>query len=169
MTRLNLLATMACAIGVLGLPAGVSAQDLPIGKAVHVTSLDGSRRAGTLVSLDGKSVVIEQPTGTATISLTEVRTVTRPSYAILAATVTGLGVGLVSGLAVCANTYDCPPGLAALMYGGIGAGIGAAVGAMIKTARTDSRLVYRAPARTSITMSPVVGRRAVGMHGVISW
>ena len=99
MTRLNLLATMACAIGVLGLPTGVSAQVLPIGKAVHVTGLDGSRRAGTLVSLDGKSVVIEQPTGTATISLTEVRTVTRPSYAILAGTFTGLGIGLVSGLA----------------------------------------------------------------------
>ena len=32
------------------------------------------------------------------------------------------------------------------MYAGIGAGVGAAVGAMIKTARTNSRLVYRAPA-----------------------
>jgi hypothetical protein len=169
MTRLNLFATMAFAIGVLGLPAGASAQDLPIGKAVQVTGLDGSRRGGTLVSLDGKTVVIQQRQGHATIPLAEVRTVTRPSYAILAGTLIGAGAGFVGGLAFCANQSDCPPQLVGLMYAGIGAGVGAAVGAMVKTARTNSRLVYRTPARTSIAMSPVVGRRAVGMHGVISW
>ena len=130
MTRLNLFATMVCAIGVFGLPAGAFAQNLPIGKAVSVTGLDGSRRGGSLVSLDGKTVVIEQRSGTATIPLAEVRTITRPSYAILTGTLIGAGAGFLGGLAVCNNKYDCPPELVGLMYAGIGAGVGAAVGAI---------------------------------------
>jgi hypothetical protein len=166
MTRLYPLATMMCVICVLGAPVGAAAQDLPIGKPVRVTGLDGSHRGGTLVSLDGKEVVIQQRTGTATIPIAEVRTVTRPSYAVPAGALIGFGAGLMWGLAVCGSESDC---VAGLMYTGIGAGVGAAVGAVIKTARTNSRVVYRAPAKSSIAMSPVVGRRVAGVHGVISW
>jgi hypothetical protein len=169
MTRLKQFVTMVCAIGGMGMAAGASAQDLPIGKAVHVTSLDGSRVGGTLVALDGKTVVIDQRKGAVTIPLTGVRRVERDSYAIPIGVGVGFGVGLVSGLAICANGSDCAPGLTALMFGGIGAGIGAAAGFAIKSSRTNARTVYRAPTTTSISMSPVFGRRQVGVRGVIAW
>jgi len=169
MTRLKLFVTMACSVGVLGMPAGASAQDLPIGKAVHVTNLDGSRVGGTLVSLNGKTVVIDQRNGAATIPLTEVRSVTRDSYAIPIGTFAGLGAGFLGGLMICSNHSDCPPGLAALMYGGIGAGVGAAVGVVIKTSRASARTLYRAPAKTPVALWPIVGRRQAGVRGVIVW
>ena len=118
MTRLNLFATMALAIGVLGLPVGASAQDLPIGKAVHVTNLDGSRVGGNLVSLDGKTVVVEQRKGPVQLPLSAVRLVTRDSYAIPASIGVGLGAGLLGGLMLCGSEDDCAPGQAALMVGG---------------------------------------------------
>ena len=169
MTRSNLFATMACAIGLIGLPVGASAQDLPIGKAVHVTNLDGSRVGGTLVSLDGKTVVIDQRKRAVTISLDGVRSVDRDSYAIPIGTFAGLGAGFLSGLMLCGAAEDCAPLHGALIGGGIGAGIGAAVGFAIKGARTNARNVYRTPKKTSIAMSPVVGRRQVGVRGVIAW
>jgi hypothetical protein len=169
MTRLKLFVTMVCAIGLVGVPAGASAQDLPIGKAVHVTNLDGSRIGGTLVSLDGKAVVIDQRKGAVTIPLTGVRRVERDSYAVPIGLGVGFGAGLVSGLALCANGDDCAPGLTALMFGGIGAGIGTAAGFAIKSSRTNTRTVYRAPTKTSIAMTPVLGRRQVGVRGVIAW
>jgi len=169
MTRLKLFLTMACSVGLLGLPVGASAQDLPIGKAVHVTNLDGSRVGGTLVSLDGKTVVIDQRTGTATMPLAGVRSVTRDSYAIAIGTFSGLGAGFLSGLMLCGAAEDCAPLQGALLGAGIGAGIGAAVGFAIKTSRTNARTLYRAPAKTSIALSPVLGRRQVGVRGVVAW
>jgi len=169
MTRVNLLATTVCAIAMSGLPICASAQDLPIGKSVHVTALDGSRQGGRLVSLDGKTVVIEHRSGTANIPLAEVRIITRDSYAIPAGTFIGLGAGFFGGLMLCSAADDCPTGQATLMTAGIGAGIGAAAGILIKVLRADARVVYRAPAKTSLTMSPVVGRRQVGVRGVIAW
>jgi hypothetical protein len=169
MTRLKLFLTMACSVGLLGLPVGASAQNLPIGKAVHVTNLDGSRVGGTLVSLDGKTVVIDQRTGTATMPLAGVRSVTRDSYAIPIATFSGLGAGFLYGLMLCGEGEDCVPGATALMFGGIGAGIGAGVGLAIKISRTNARTLYRAPAKTSIALSPIVGRRQAGVRGVIVW
>jgi len=169
MTRLKLLVTLACAIGVVGIPAATSAQDLPIGKAVHVTNLDGSRVGGTLVSLDGKTVVIDQRKGAVTLPLNLVRNVTRDSYAVPIGTFAGLGAGFVAGLMLCGAAEDCATEQGALLGAGIGAGIGAAVGFAIKSSRTNARTVYSAPVKASVALSPVVGRRQVGVRGVIAW
>ena len=168
MNRFGFVAITVCVLGTLGLPVRASAQDLPIGKAVHVTALDGSRRGGTLVSMDTTTVVIDQSKGTIRIPLTDVRFVTRDSSAIAAGTGIGLGAGFVSGLIICGNASDCP-GEAIFLYAGVGAGIGAGVGGLIKYLRSNARVVYRAPAKTTVAVSPVVGRRQFGLGGVIKW
>jgi hypothetical protein len=166
-----MFATTVCAVLVVGTPRLASAQEPPIGSAVHVTTVDGTRRGGTLVALDHdkKTLVIDQRSGRTQLSLPDVQMVTRDSRAIAAGTVVGLAGGLLTGVVVCGNASDCPMGLAALTYAGIGAGVGVAAGAIIKAARTNSRIVYKAPAKTSISLSPVVGRSQVGVRGVIAW
>ena len=169
MPRLNEFATIAFVICLTCIPVRAYAQDQPVGKLVHVRVLDGSKRSGSLISLDSKSVVIEQRGGALTVPLAEVRTITRASYALPAGTAIGLGAGFVGGLVVCGNESDCHPLQGALLYGAVGAGIGAAAGGVIKAIRSNSRVVYRAPAKTSIAVAPVFSRRSVGVRGVVSW
>ena len=171
MSRLKMFVTITivCAVGVVGLPLSVAAQNLPVGKAVHVTGIDGARRAGKLVSIDSQTVVIEQPAGIARIPLTAVRSVTRDSNAIGVATAIGLGAGALGGLQVCRNGSDCSSLQTVPLFMGIGAGIGAGAGILIKMMRGNARTLYRAPAKTSMTLSPAVGRREVGVRGVIAW
>jgi hypothetical protein len=172
------------------LPAVASAQGVSedrvagaIGKDVTVTSADGKRIRGKLRTLSTTEIVLQQVTGQQgtgqqttrefKLPLSNVKQIQRDSHAVAL----GAGIGLAAGVGLAVlelatgDTSDLPTagavGIVAV-FGGIGAGAGAGIGAAFRPSGA-SRIVYQAPAKTSVTLSPVIGKGKVGVSGAIRW
>lgn len=172
------------------LPAIASAQGASgdrvagaIGKDVTVTSTDGKKHRGKLRTLSATEVVLrqttdprttgQQTTSDFTLPLSNVKQIQRDSHAVAL----GAGIGLAAGVGVAliglstGDTSDLAPAgaVGAIgLFGGIGAGAGAGIGAVLRPSGA-SRIVYQAPAKTKVTLSPVIGRGKIGMSGTIKW
>jgi hypothetical protein len=150
-----------------------SAAASALGKGVHVEAYDHSRRNGTLVSLTGTHVTIRGLTGDVTIPLSEVRGIRRQTHAILKGSLSGFGGGFVTGLLLCAAN-DCDGDDAstigvAMMFGSLGLGGGAAIGSIYNLQTADSRIVYAGKPRTTVSLTPIVGKGRIGAGGSITW
>jgi len=156
------------------MPALAAAED------VKVTSLDGSRYTGALVSLSASRVLIRQkpkgamlPGGLQTpedlaIPLDQVRRIERISHkGKLVGLFVGAGAGAVFGWLISGDDGHSHPSWAvpnAAWAGGVGVGIGAIFDALGRD------VLFEAPGRSkSVRVAPMVTPRHTGVAVALAW
>jgi hypothetical protein len=144
------------------------------GKEVRVWLASGPRPRGTLVSLTGTEVVVQQGDRDVRYSLDQVLLVETTSHghgvrngAIVGAIVGAASVFIVGGGCdheSCGQDYA----LGGAILGGIGAGAGALVGALIHRAGADTRVVYAA-STPSVRVVPTITPTRTGVNLAMRW
>ena len=151
------------------------------GKDVRVTTMDGSRRTGKLVSLSASEVVFRQEGKDVSVPLEKVRKIERVSRGVRNGVLVGVLVGTLGGT-LAANSWlsesGCPPDcvteegrlLSAGMGASIGAGIGAGIGALINSGARDRNLLYLAPGSSgTVSVAPIMSQRRQGVALTMRW
>jgi hypothetical protein len=146
----------------------------PAGKEVTVTGKDGSRQTGKLLSFTSTQLVLRRRNGDVTLPLANVRQVLRDSHWVRNSTLIGLAAGAGIGIGSCfASGYcrsleDATDEVMAVLVTGIGAGTGALIGVATRPS-ASSRTIYLTPGTTALSVTPVLGKGAVGVGGTIRW
>jgi small nuclear ribonucleoprotein (snRNP)-like protein len=166
------------------LPAIASAQDASkdptaaaIGKDVTVTTKDGAKYKGKLKTLSLTEVVIDQAKADHKFAVRDVQQVQRNSQAMRKGATWGFGIGLGVGVAgmllVGASDGNGDQSgeeamLLILTSVGISTGAGAGLGAAFRGSGA-SRMLYQAPTKTTVSVSPTLGKGKLGIAGTIKW
>jgi hypothetical protein len=169
--------------GVAAAQGAQSFSDLPkhlsAGQSIVVLDQSGRRTKGRLVELTADEIVIDRrqdpdDRGRTRLGRQDVRQISRPRDPLWNGVVIGIGVGLGSGCLVGWNTYDPDkafsfgPGescaIAAVVFGGVGAGVGAIADYFNRKDGT----VYRAQPG-QVTFLPAVGRGLVALQARWLW
>jgi hypothetical protein len=178
--RLTRAAIILATAAALAVPAPSAAQEpvtsfdqlntrLKPGDTVWVTDAQGRAVKGKIQALAPDSLLLKGD-GARTIAADDVRIITERRRDSLAnGALIGLAVGGVGTGVACLASTEGPDQdwclLAALVYGGIGAGIGVGIDALIPGKK---RVAYRAPgtpgaAPARISLAPIVTPRARGV------
>ena len=167
------IATMAGSVVALAvilasvIPATASAQTAPgasvqrsvlqtasaHGKEVRVTSMNGVKRQGRLVSLSTSEVVVSEHGQDVSIALGEIRKVETVHHTSRNAAIAGAVGGFIVGCNGCRE--DSSKAVTGALFGGIGAGAGAIVGALIRMVAADKHVVYAA-STPSVRIVPTI-------------
>jgi hypothetical protein len=195
MTRLT--TTFTVVAGLLLVPALAAAQTpavtastieaaVSFGNTVEISTKDGLTRKGQLFSVSATTLELMAGTRKETIAAADISLI-RLNYrdsikdgakkGALTGLVLGAGLGLVLVASTCGGDDDwfnfCSPGgflLFPSLFGGWGAGFGAVAGLIGDSARSSSRIVWRAPATDSRVAFRLVARQGTtGARVVISW
>ena len=136
------------------------------GDTLTVTDTSGSRVRGKLSQLSPSSLILDVSGAMREFRSGEVdRIEKRGADSLNNGALTGLAIGGGLGaLVIGASVSDADPGwlaLAALLYGGLGAGIGAGVDALIE----GPRIIYAGPraAKTTVSVSPILRGQRKGI------
>ncbi|MFN8062747.1 MAG: hypothetical protein U0Q12_26585 [Vicinamibacterales bacterium] len=155
------------------------------GDVVWVTMNDGRQLQGRIVSVGGRSLTIDLPTGPTSLSLADVRRIEAPDAradgvrrgALAGGVAAGAYFGMIAyGLRCerqCGQGYSAARDVAgaAVLFGALGAGTGALIGLAIDAMVHGRRTVYEASAgaSTSWEVVPVHAARGVGVRMVVVW
>ena len=149
-----------------------------IGKEVRVTTLDGLRSTGSLLSLSDSEVTLRKDGADHRLLLSEVDRIERVrhrarTWALWAGAITGLAVGALEGSyhRHVGDGEALSNGLSVgLLWGGVAAGAGAATGALIDSATADDNVLYRKPSTSrSFQLSPRVSPKETSVTLSLSW
>jgi hypothetical protein len=146
----------------------------PTGREVRVVDSSGVRRAGRLVSLDDREVVLRLGGQDVAFPLATVRRIERVPHHLRNFALLGAAAGFFGGLALCeANRDFCTgdegyyPMEGAMLFAGVGAGIGAVTGLVMNL--TADRTIHLAPGPARIGVAPVATPRRTGVTVVVRW
>lgn len=155
-----------------GTQAGVP-RSRTAGHVVWVTMFDGRELKGRLTASGSGTLDLSQADGVTTIALAEIRQIESTDSlsdgARRGALVGGLGLGILAYRAFLNSSESDGAPVAGIMLGGIGAGLGALGGAMVDSFVEGRQVVYRAPARPTLTIAPLVSRQANGVIAHLAW
>jgi hypothetical protein len=142
------------------------------GREVRVTTVDGVKRTGRLVTLSDAGVVIRTTANDVGISLPDIRKVERVSHGVR----TGALIGSIPAGALwvllsikgCGDCYEARAGISIMSAVAVGAGAG--IGALVNAARADRNLIYEAPGpKSSIRVTPMLLPRRQAIQLSIHW
>jgi hypothetical protein len=171
---------MLAALFVSFTPFAATAQDLPaakikpaLGKTVHVTEADGTKRTGRLASLTEAGVTLQEKGQDVTVPLARVRKVEKVAHGVRWGVIGGAAAGAVYGYGVTEEDLSGSSRevVGAIILGGIGAAAGAGVGALINRARRDGNLLYESGSTTrTVSVAPLLDPSgAIGVSLRASW
>ncbi len=136
------------------------------GKEVRVTSMNGGRRKGRLVSLSTSEVVFSEHGENVSMALGEVRKVETVHHMARNAAIAGAVGGFIVGCKGCGE--DSSKAVTGAVFGGIGAGAGAIIGALISMAAADRHVVYAA-STPSVRIVPMITPTRSEVSLAMSW
>lgn len=145
---------------------------------IRITPVAGVRRVGRLVSLSDADVVIQErrPGCTdpdacwneARIPLSSVRRIERVDHTMRNYLLAGLIGGGIVGIAQGLSYHDEGRIVAPIFDTAIGVGAGAVVGLILRSRRSDDRILYPVPQRTA-RIIPAVSSKGAGIRVAIQW
>ena len=137
------------------------------GKNVRVTTMDGDRRTGKLVSLSDSQVVLMVDRQRVPTPLGEVRRVEKVSHHKLIGGLLGAGAGFAIAYSAGHQTGYCIETclMTGIVYGvPIGIGVGVGIGAIINAAKADENLIYQTPGPPGlVSVAPILSPRRQGV------
>jgi hypothetical protein len=160
------------------LAAAVPWRGLSEGDRAWVTRGGGQEVAGEVVRLSSTSLVLRTGAGVETFGPDDIAAIDTTDP-IRNGTVRGAKIGAIGGagqavfvsLLLCAME-ECDAqelvGVNATLVG-IGTGVGAAIGALADSLRERREPLYRRRGAAAFTITPLLGKQALGVGGVIRW
>jgi hypothetical protein len=161
----------AFVIAAASAPQRAAAQDVPIGKKVHVTFMSGERQKLRLASLDTQNVILRIDGKDVTVPLRQVDRIERVSHMLLYSTLAGAALGFSIGAKKTCEP-DCDYNeerTLTVLYGILGLSAGTLVGRTVKAIRGPSLVVYPRAPKTTVAIVPVASRGRIGLAGSITW
>jgi hypothetical protein len=142
------------------------------GKEVRVTTVDGVKRTGRLVTLSDAGVVFRTTANDVAISLPDIRKVERVSHGVLNGALIGAipagALWFLLSIKGCDDCYEARAGVSILS--GVAVGAGAGIGALVNAARADRHLIYEAPGpKSSIRVKPILLPQRQGIALSMRW
>ena len=136
------------------------------GKEVRVTSMNGAKRTGRLVSLSTSEVVFSEDGQDVSMALGEVRKVETVHHMARNAAIAGAVGGFIVGCNGCGD--DSSVAVTGAAYGAIGAGAGAIVGALISRGLAAKHVVYEA-STPSVHIVPTITPKRSEVSLAVRW
>jgi hypothetical protein len=156
-----------------GTPAGA----VDLGQTVWITSADGRRVQGEVVSLSADGMTLSHASGATAFAAGQIQRIEATDH-LLDGVLVGAGVGAAAGGAfgvmlgrvLCEDTDSCVL-FATLVLGGLGGGMGTLAGAIIDSFRDAPRPVFERPiARgASLRLAPLITTGRLGAGGMVRW
>ena len=135
------------------------------GERVRLTTADGKRHKGRLLTLSLSEVVLATDAAIMHVPLQDVQRLEKTSTkGLRMGTLLGTGAGVYAGLAAGEVGQPGAEIWPVFVFSAVGAGIGAGIGMVIDSVRADRHLIYLAGSNRSIGVKPFANRRGSGLE-----
>jgi len=143
------------------------------GKEVRVTTVDGVRRTGMLMTFSDTGIVLRITTGKdVTVSLPDIRKVERVSHGVrIGALIGSIPAGALWVLLSFKGCDDCNEARGGIsLMSAVAVGAGAGIGALVNAANADRNVIYEASAaKRSIGVTPILLPRRQAVVLAMQW